>query len=319
MYAFDERCLLEDGRYILHKTLKDIIRPQIAEALRGASRHDIISVKDEAHWDGADHVTAIDTSAEAFILPAFCARLPGAVGMGEETHDGGGMERFKKGYVFAVDPVDGTNNLVKYLTGKIPEEDLSFGSMVALLRDGKPVAGWIYYRHGTAAEGIVFGGLGQGAFVQDFKGGYKIRQIALREPLAPGVAPNLVMTTVNSYPKVYRETMADSAISDRLSFFEPSPQSAAVETALMLQGHAFAKAGRRFRVWDHAAGFALVEAAGGHAALLNGAPFDVSMHDRQGILFARSREDWREVQHAMLGGRAYDHVSDPPAPPALKR
>ena len=85
-----------------------------------------------------DFVTIADREAEAFLAPRLAALLPGALVLGEEaaSADPSLMRRIgTQGLLWVVDPVDGTRSFI--------DRRDDFGIIVALLRDGEPIGGWI--------------------------------------------------------------------------------------------------------------------------------------------------------------------------------
>jgi myo-inositol-1(or 4)-monophosphatase len=86
-------------------------------------------------WDkGGSPVTEADLEANEALKARLTAARPAYAWMSEESHDG--EERLAAGAVFVVDPLDGT---VAFIKGR---EDFSVS--LAVVRDGRPVAGVVY-------------------------------------------------------------------------------------------------------------------------------------------------------------------------------
>ena len=85
-----------------------------------------------------DFVTIADREAEAFIAPALLSLLPGSSCIGEESVAEGQvcLNSIDKGYIWTVDPVDGTRNFV---AGRE-----HFCCMVSLIDGSEPIKSWIY-------------------------------------------------------------------------------------------------------------------------------------------------------------------------------
>ena len=85
-----------------------------------------------------DLVTIADREAELFLSPHLEALLTGSFALGEEacSEQGNILNRAEDKWVWAIDPVDGTNNFVKGTQ--------QFCSMVSLAHYGVPVMAWIY-------------------------------------------------------------------------------------------------------------------------------------------------------------------------------
>ena len=84
-----------------------------------------------------DFVTIADRQAEKHLIAGLKNLLPEARFVAEENTALHGLpEALESGYVWTIDPLDGTRNFVK--------GDEQFCSMLGLLYDGQPVAAWIY-------------------------------------------------------------------------------------------------------------------------------------------------------------------------------
>jgi myo-inositol-1(or 4)-monophosphatase len=104
------------------------------------------------HWSkhGGSPVTEADMLVDAFLKERLEAALPEAGWLSEETIDD--PARLDRSLVWIVDPIDGTR---AFLTGH-PDWSIS----IALVRDGRPIAGVVY---APAHEALYAGALGQGA------------------------------------------------------------------------------------------------------------------------------------------------------------
>ena len=120
-------------------------REAIADYLRQASdryimpRFKQLKTQDiETKTSDTDFVTIADKEAEMALTDMLSARYPEAVIIGEEacaTQPALKMVA-NDGLVFTIDPVDGTRNFVN--------QKERFCSMLAMMRDGVPLASWIY-------------------------------------------------------------------------------------------------------------------------------------------------------------------------------
>ena len=84
----------------------------------------------------ANFVTKYDKRVQAELFDALSALLPEAKFIGEEDGADVFTEADRSGYVFCIDPIDGTTNFV---TGYRPSV-----TSIALLRDGAPYLGVVY-------------------------------------------------------------------------------------------------------------------------------------------------------------------------------
>ena len=85
-----------------------------------------------------DFVTIADREAEAFIAPALLSLLPGSTCIGEESVAEGKITitAVDEGYIWTVDPIDGTRNFVAGTE--------HFCCMVSLIDGLEPIKSWIY-------------------------------------------------------------------------------------------------------------------------------------------------------------------------------
>jgi myo-inositol-1(or 4)-monophosphatase len=204
---------------------------------------------------GNDFATAVDLAIERQVVQA----LESATGIGVHGEEFGGAA-IDSPLVWVLDPIDGTFN---YAAGS-PMAAILLG----LLRDGEPVAGltWLpftdqrysavvggpVYYNGVAQPPIGHGEIGQcvvgiGTFNVDWLGPFPGRyRLAVLENLS----------RVCSKLRVHGATGIDIAYV-----------SAGIMGAAISFGH---------HVWDHAAGVALVRAAGGIVTDLSGQPWTLS-------------------------------------------
>ncbi len=95
-------------------------------------------------------VTEADTGAEAIIKEVIGAAFPDHSFIGEET----GLTGTESGYVWIIDPIDGTKNFVR----KLP----FFGTLIALMRDGEFIVG---VSNAPVMKELVYAEKGSGAFM----------------------------------------------------------------------------------------------------------------------------------------------------------
>jgi inositol-phosphate phosphatase/L-galactose 1-phosphate phosphatase/histidinol-phosphatase len=107
----------------LAERMADRVRPLLAQAFRDEIRFDL--------KEDASPVTAADRAAEREMRSVIAAECPDHGILGEEH----GSERLDAAWVWVIDPIDGTKSFV---SGKP-----LFGTLIALLRDGRPVLGVI--------------------------------------------------------------------------------------------------------------------------------------------------------------------------------
>lgn len=228
-----------------------------------------------------DPVTIADKETERHLSERLIDYLPGSVIVGEETFakDKSIMEHIGREHpVWIIDPIDGTRNFVE----GIPE----FSTMVALVQNGQPIAGWI---HDPNSGDTVMGEKGGGVWLR----GKKLR-LAAAEPGVPTVG--LVGARVKkliSDPSVMPKATDVPAFEigscagfdyPRMFVGEATYANATTPRA----GYLFY---RHTNAWDHAPGYFLHGEAGGYGADWSGKPYDLR-NSRGGLLLAPSKELW---------------------------
>ncbi len=226
-------------------------------------------------------VTIADRESEARLDPALRALLPGSVVVGEEAHaaDESVLERLSGAEpVWVIDPVDGTAN---FAAGRAP-----FGVMVALVRGGETVAGWIY---DPLTKEMAVTERGAGAFVD----GVRLRTSPEIVPWGElrGAALSRFFT-----PTERASIMTSSA---GLGALLPGFACAAREYVEVASGRQHFAAFRRVLPWDHAPGVLLVREAGGTAQRLDGRAY-VPADTSPGLLMAQTASMWTEVRQRLL-------------------
>ena len=81
-------------------------------------------------------VTKYDQEVQIFLEKRLHEVLPEAAFMGEENHEDRFREEYGKGFLFVIDPIDGTSN---FIFGYRPSV-----TSIALFQDGVPYMGVIY-------------------------------------------------------------------------------------------------------------------------------------------------------------------------------
>ncbi|WP_016908081.1 inositol monophosphatase family protein [Streptomyces xiaopingdaonensis] len=233
-----------------------------------------------------DLATVADRAAEAHLSAALTALLPGSAVVGEESvyADPGRYAALEgDGWVWIVDPIDGTRHFVS----GAPE----FSTLVALARGGETVASWTYAPVlGLFATAVRGGGAALGG-----------------EPLAAPEDRGAPLDVAFSFP----DADADDAAQRRaLAALRDSPPdtlaarptgSAGLEYLAVAAGELDAVAYTWEAAWDHAAGQLLVAEVGGATRTFDGAPFRLRGRNALPFVSARDEPTVRRVLGA-LGG-----------------
>ena len=203
---------------------------------------------------GNDFATEVDLAIERQVV----ADLQAATGIGVHGEEFGGAD-LGADLVWVLDPIDGTFN---YAAGS-PMAAILLG----LLRDGQPVAGltWLPFTGDryTAVEG--------GALHVNGVPHPALRRDSLAESMVAFGAFNIDWG--GHYPGRYRVAVLEelSRVSSKLRMHG----STGIDMAFVAAGILGAAVSFGGKVWDHAAGVALVRAAGGVVTDLDGGPWTV--------------------------------------------
>lgn len=227
--------------------------------------------------DGNETVTVADEAAERALSPRLMEFLPGSVVLGEEgaAADPAMVDRLAgDAPVWVIDPIDGTKN---YAEGK-PD----FGVMVALVRRGETVAGWIH----RPVDGVTFiterGGGAWRNGVRLWNNGVPVADRALNGSIRFSVFPE------------ERRAELRARVRDNLGRVG-SRNCVAREYADIAEGRQHFALFRNLKPWDHAPGALLVEEAGGHVTKWDGSPYRPT-DTAGGLLAGVSREAWKRIR-----------------------
>jgi myo-inositol-1(or 4)-monophosphatase len=184
----------------------------------------------QVHFKGhdfADPVSAVDKAIEDDLRVEITRRFPDHSIVGEER---GGAPIGGEGFVWAIDPIDGTTNFIR----RYP----LFASSIGVLRNGVPVAGAVWCSVTPLCRPGIYHVRDGRVFLDDLPAEAWNR--GSERPLVGDVGP----------PR-HREKPYDRRASG----------SAAVECAYVAAGVLDAARFRKLWIWDVAAGLALVRAA----------------------------------------------------------
>lgn len=201
----------------------------------------------------ASPVTIADERADRLIVAALEELTPDIPVVSEETVETSGPAAAGAPLFWLVDPLDGTKEFIK--------RNGEFTVNIALVRDGRPVAGVVH----IPASGETFAGAdGAGASLQ--RAGGEPRPIRCRPAPAEGV---VVMTS--------RSHADNAALDSFLAGWRVAGRrvvGSSLKFCRIAEGVAdlYPRLGPTSE-WDTAAGHAVLEAAGGSVTTLDGAPF----------------------------------------------
>ncbi len=190
----------------------------------------------------SDPVTAADREVEEAIRRSVGERFPGHAVLGEEAEETGDCS----GYVWVVDPLDGTLNFINGLP--------FFGVSIGVLRAGRPLVGVLHF---PATGELLHARSGGGAYRGEER--LRVREARKLEPrLLAGLPPHYRAGFRVALPVARR--MGDSR----------SVGSIAYEIGLVASGGFAFAAFRGPSLWDVAGGVVIVREAGGLVLTFDG-------------------------------------------------
>lgn len=226
-----------------------------------------------------EEVTIADEEAERLLNLRLLALLPGSRVIGEEAVSAQPdlLQGLGEGTVFVVDPVDGTSNFVK--------GSPCFSMMVALLREGEPVASWML---SPATDTIHVAERGAGAWING--GRVRVGRPPQWTGLRGGVLTRFLPIEITERVK---------ANGRDLAAILPGMFCAGEEYPAIVRGEQNFVVFWRGLPWDHAPGTLFLEEAGGRAARFDGRPYRPA-EQGSGILAAQSPELWDELHRRLF-------------------
>ncbi|WP_119458689.1 inositol monophosphatase family protein [Rhodospirillaceae bacterium SYSU D60014] len=230
-----------------------------------------------------DLVTVADEAVEARLTPLLAALVPGSAVIGEEAAaaDPAILAQFsRQREVWVIDPLDGTSNFA--------EGRPVFAVIVAFVRDGRTVAGWI---HDPIGAVTVTAAAGEGAWCGDRR---------LTVAAAPAVPAEMTGTLLAGFfgaPDLGRRIQArrDQVRAQR------SLRCAGQEYLRLVEGRMHFTLFTRLMPWDHAAGVLIHAEAGGHSAYLDGGGYRPAQFDAPGLLLTPDPASWQALRDLLLG------------------
>ena len=199
-------------------------------------------------------VTEADLAAEAAIVALLAAATPEVAVMTEETAATHSLER--SGRFWVVDPLDGTTNFAHGFP--------LFAVSIALLDHGRPQAAAIYL---PILDELFCAVRGAGAWLN----GRTIRVTDTAELIASLIATGFPYEVERTLPAVLRQL---AAMLPRVRDIRRAG-AAAVDLAYVACGRLDGFYEMCLQPWDTAAGWLLVEEAGGRVSDFSGAPYSV--------------------------------------------
>lgn len=207
-------------------------------------------------------VTTADLAADEIIRSALRQQVAGVAVVTEESCDG--SPEIDAAHFILVDPLDGTREFVKGSD--------EFTVNIALIEDGKPVAGAVYapalrrlYIGGTSAHRL---DLASGDVAPDFG---RLRSIKVKPPPSAGWRAMVSRSHLDPQTRQWIE-------QHRVAELRPAGSSLKFCTVAEGEADVYPRLGTTME-WDTAAGHAVLLAAGGRVSGLDGAPMTYGKPD----------------------------------------
>ena len=259
--------------------LQEAARVEIMPRFRNLAAHEI-----RQKSSAMDLVTEADEAAERLIAMRLRQIFPHAVVIGEEAteRDPTLLNALADAdLAFLIDPVDGTKNFASGLP--------LFGVMVAAVRRGEVVAGWIHDPIGNDTAVAV---RGEGAWIERASGS----RIDLRVATPVSVAEMSGCASWHHLPQPMR-----SMVAANLAGFGAVAcyRCAAHEYRMAAAGHCHFLVASKLMPWDHAAGWLLHREAGGYSARFDGSSYQPTFREG-GIICAPDAESWRIIRETLF-------------------
>lgn len=187
-------------------------------------------IEKEGH---ANFCTKTDEKIQEFLIQKLGPVLPEAKFLGEEDGQDVFTEKMKQGYVFVLDPIDGTSNFIYGYRPSVVS--------IALLKDGRPYIGVIY----NPFDDMMFTAkTGEGAYMN----GRRI--ISSDRPLSKSLA---VFGTAPYYEELHDKTFNAARALLPLCIDVRRSGSAAWDTCCVALGRCSLFFEMRVQLWDYAA------------------------------------------------------------------
>lgn len=262
---------------VLIERVSNLLREVAAEAVMPRFRR--LAEAEVRVKSPGEEVTIADEEAERLLDLRLPALLPGSRVIGEEAVSARPelLRELGEGTVFVVDPVDGTANFVK--------GSPCFSMMVALLREGEPVASWML---SPATNALHVAERGSGAWVDGAR--VRVGQVPQWTGLRGGVLTRFLPAEVAARVK---------ANGSDLAAITPGLHCAGEEYPAIVRGEQHFVVFWRGLPWDHAPGTLFLKEAGGRAARFDGRPYRPA-EPGFGILAAQTPELWDELQRRLF-------------------
>ncbi len=273
----------------VHRAMVEVADEAVLPSFRNLADHEV------TEKSPGEIVTDADRLAERLLTPRLSALLAAPV-VGEEAtaEDPSLLEVLADdGYVWLVDPIDGTRNFVA--------GDDGFGMIVALVKDRVTVAGWILQPLTGTMHHAIKGG---GAFRNS-------ESSVVRSP-ASGDLGQLRGKALTKFLPIDTVLNAIETNQHRFGELDRGAGSAAIDYTRLVDGETDFNLYWRSLPWDHAAGVLLCEEAGATARRPDRTAY-AAHQTGAGLLAAAGEDAWESIHDTLLST-----IKTTEAPPLLE-
>lgn len=229
----------------VREILQDVAESIVLPRFKRLAAHEI------AEKSPGDIVTVADEEAEQALEQALLAELPGALVVGEEaaSRNPRTMETLTGADpVWVIDPIDGTQN---FADGKT-----CFAMIIALVRSGETLAGWI---HLPIENATIWAIRGEGAYEA---GDRLLPAVPAQFGLFSG---SLTRRSRERFNSLRQRPENEAQIPEKIVRYRCV---GAEYVELARGGLQFSRYGGRLKPWDHAAGVLIHSECGGYNAIV---------------------------------------------------
>ncbi len=238
-----------------------------------------------------DFVTVADRKSEVFLAKNLIQLINGSNVIGEEAcyDDKNNLSRLRDNIVWTVDPIDGTKNFVN--------GNERFCSMVALLKDGKPQASWIFIPLANKCYYADASGLQ----VRHNSDSFQPLEISNEKMMSTHVTDFKCSVSLR-----HLEPEIKTLVKNKVKHLKNRVfiGSAGIEATMLAQGQIDFIFHSNTTAWDHAPVDMFCKASGGNSGQINlflGSYSDFNIKKNVPVLFVQNKYAWDEVASYIVG------------------
>lgn len=257
--------------------IREVAADKIMPRFRQLEKHEISTKSGPT-----DLVTIADLEAEEELTRIFKDILPGSYVVGEEAVSKQqvdiGTIGTEEGYVWVIDPVDGTLNFA--------EGNEKFGTIVTLVKNGVTIQGWIL---DVPKDRMAIAEQGGGVELNNNRKTYPEMTQSLND--TRGFISRKFLP-----PKMRKELkeILDSKFGNIETYM-----CCAHEYLDILEGESFFCLYSRIRPWDHLTGTFMMEEAGGYVRKWDGSRYKPG-DARGGVIVTQDSATWTQIHDLLL-------------------